>query len=144
MSSQMTNNNVRNLNDICRGLVEDVDYALAAAVVDQETGLLLGVSHTVHYFTQSYLDTVAAAAVEMFRGKAVNTIEKLIAELRATEPKHLTQEIQLTTADTYHFMTVVPNKTNILAVLVTSKKISLGMGWASLRGRLKEIADACP
>lgn len=144
MSSQMTNNNVRNLNDICRSLVEDVDYALAAAVVDQETGLLLGVSHTVHYFTQSYLDTVAAAAVEMFRGKAVNTIEKLIAELRAAEPKHLAQEIQLTTADTYHFMTVVPNKTNILAVLVTGKKISLGMGWASLRGKLKEIADACP
>ena len=55
-----------NLNDICRDLTEEVDHALAAAVVDRQTGLLLGVSHNVSYFTQSYLDTVAAAAVEMF------------------------------------------------------------------------------
>lgn len=133
-----------NLNDICRSITEEVDYALSAAVVDQDTGILLGVAHNVSYFTQSNLDVLAAAAVDLFRGKGVVTVEKLLAELRGEEPKHLVQEIQMTTEGTHHFMTVVPDKPSMLAILVTSKKINLGMGWASLRNRLKEIADACP
>ena len=67
-----------NLNDICRNMTEDIDYAYATAVIDQESGLILGVSHHVEYFTQSYLDAVAAASVELFRGKGITTIEKMM------------------------------------------------------------------
>ena len=133
-----------NLNDICLNMTEDIDYAFAAAVIDQDSGLLLGVSQNVKYFTQSFLDAVAAASVELFRGKGVTTIEKMLAELRGEEPKRTIQEIQFNTEKTYHFMTVVPDKPNILVVLVTSKKINLGMGWTSLRSQLTEIAKACP
>ena len=133
-----------NLNDICSDIVGSVDYALAAAVIDQESGLLLGVANNVAYLNQSILDIVAASAVEMFRGKSVMTVEKMIAELRDVAPRHQIQEIQMTTETTYHFMTVVPNKPDILAVLIAGKKINMGMGWASLRSRLKEIAAACP
>ena len=133
-----------NLNDICRNMAEDIDYAYAAAVIDQESGLILGVSHHVEYFTQSYLDAIAAASVELFRGKGIATIEKMLAELKNEELKRTIQEVQFNTDKTYHFMVVVPDKPDILAVLVTSKKINLGMGWASLRSRLKEIAEACP
>jgi hypothetical protein len=41
-------------------------------------------------------------------------------------------------------MAIVPDRPSVLAILVTSKKANLGMGWASLRSRLKEIAAACP
>ena len=133
-----------NLNDICRNMTEDIDYAFAASVIDQDTGLLLGVSHHVDYFTQSFLDAVAAASVELFRGKGVTTIEKMLAEIKGEEIKKTIQEIQFNTDQTYHFMAVVPDKPNVIVVLVTSKKINLGMGWASLRSRLSEIADACP
>jgi hypothetical protein len=44
-----------NINDICKDVVSNVDSALGCAVVDLNTGLLLGVSHNVPYFTQSYL-----------------------------------------------------------------------------------------
>lgn len=133
-----------NLNDICRNMTEDIDYAFAAAVIDQDSGLLLGVSQNVKYFTQSFLDAIAAASVELFRGKGVTTIEKMLAELRGEEPKRTIQEIQFNTEKTYHFMAVLPDKPNIIVVLVTSKKINLGMGWTSLRSQLTEIAKACP
>lgn len=133
-----------NLNDICSDMIGSVDYAFAAAVIDQETGLLLGVAQNTSHITQNFLDAVAASAVEMFRGKAITTAEKMIAELRGESPRRLVQEIQMTTDATFHFMCVVPDKPKILAVLVAGKKINLGMGWASLRSRLKEIAAVCP
>ena len=42
-----------NLNEIMKEIVDEVDEALAAAVVDLNTGLILGVSHNVPYFTQT-------------------------------------------------------------------------------------------
>jgi len=133
-----------NLNEICKEMMEDVDEAIAAAVVDLESGLLLGVAHNVPYFTQTYLDGVAAASVDMMRGKAVRNVEKLIAGIRGEEAKPMINEIQFVTDKTYHFMTVVPDKPNAMAILITSKKASMGMGWASLRNKLSEIAPGCP
>ncbi len=133
-----------NLNDICRGIVEEVDDALAAAVVDQNTGLLIGVSNNSRLFSQSHLDVLAAAAVDMFRGRGIGRIEKMIAELRKTEPEPMLRELQFSTDETYHFMTVVPGKPDLLALLVTTHDVNIGMGWASLRRRLDEIVAASP
>ncbi|WP_372987331.1 hypothetical protein [Marinobacter sp.] len=133
-----------NLNEICQNMVNEVGDALGAAVVDLESGLLLTVAHNVPYFTQSYLDAVAAAAVDMFRGKTVNTVEKLIASQRGTDVHRLVQEVQMTTEKTYHFMSIVPGKPNALMVLITGKKANLGMGWAALRGALPKVSPLCP
>lgn len=133
-----------NLNEICQNMVNEVGDALGSAIVDLESGLLLTVAHNVPYFTQSYLDAVAAAAVDMFRGKTVNTVEKLIASQRGTEVHRLVQEVQMTTEKTYHFMSIVPGKPNALMVLITGKKANLGMGWAALRGALPKVAPLCP
>lgn len=133
-----------NLNDICKEIMDDVDEALASAVVDLESGLLLGVSHNVPYFTQTYLDGVAAASVDMFRGKSVRNVEKLIGSMRGEEPQPMIKEMQFVTDKTYHFMIIVPGKPNAMAILVTSKRANLGMGWASLKSKLPEIAPGCP
>jgi hypothetical protein len=113
-------------------------------VVDLSTGLLLGVAHNVPYFTQSYLDAVAAAAVEMFRGKGVSGVEKLLSQQRGTPVKNSIREVQMSTERTYHFMSIVPGKPDAMAVLITSTKANLGMGWAALRKSLPEIAPHCP
>ena len=133
-----------NLNDICKAITEEVDHALAAAVVDLESGLLLGVAHHVTYFNQSFLDSIAAASVEIFRGTGVKTVESLISQLRNEEPRSHIEDLHFSTDKTHHFMTVVPNKPSALAILVTRKKVRLGMGWTSLQNKLAEIADACP
>ena len=132
------------LNSLCRDLVGDVSDALGAAVVDLSSGLLLAAHHNVPYFTQSYLDAVAAAAVDMFRGKTINTVEKLLAGQRGTEVKNSIKEVQMSTDHTYHFMSIVPGKENCLMVLITGRKANLGMGWSALRGALPEIAPMCP
>lgn len=132
------------LNEICQSVVGSVDSAVGAAVVDLSTGLLLGVHHTVPYFTQSYLDAVAASAVDMFRGKAVGNVESMLEQQRGQEVKDTMQEVQMTTTGTFHFMALVPGKPNALAILITTKKANLGSGWAALRSSLPEMAAGCP
>ncbi len=132
------------LNDTLKDLVDTVDGALGCAVVDLSSGLIFGAHHTVPYFTQAYIDAVAAASVEMFRGNNVRTVEKLLATQRGEGQESSIQEIQMTTDNTFHFMSIVPGKQNALVVLITSKKTNLGMGWAALRRTLGEVAPHCP
>lgn len=132
------------IDDKCKDLVDSVDDALAASVVDLNSGLMLGVHHVVPSFTQTYLDAVAAAAVDMFRGKTVSNVEHLLTEQRGEDAHNAMEEIQMTTPKTYHFMTILPDKPNALMVLVTGKKANLGLGWASVRNALPEVAPLCP
>jgi hypothetical protein len=87
------------INDVCNEIVEAVDGALGCGVVDLSTGLLLGVAHKVPYFTQSYLDAVAAAAVDMFRGKTISAVEQLLTATRGTKVEHSLKEVQMTTTE---------------------------------------------
>jgi len=132
------------INQICAQVLQQVDSGLGCAVVDLNTGLLLGVAHNVPYFTQSYLDAVAAAAVDMFRGKNVIAVEDMINNMRGTHDAQLIQEVQMSTKNTYHFMAVVPSKPNALVILITSRKANLGMGWVAVRKSLDVIGPLCP
>lgn len=133
-----------NVNDICSKILTDVPDSLGCAVVDLETGLLLGVAHNVPYFTQSYLDAVAAAAVDMFRGRTVSTVEELLSKNRGEEVRHMLKEIQMTTENTYHFMAIVPQKPDALMVLITSTRANLGAGWSAVRNALPDVAANTP
>ncbi|OQW94377.1 MAG: hypothetical protein BWK79_06155 [Beggiatoa sp. IS2] len=133
-----------NINNICAEIIRSVDSALGCAVVDLNSGLLLGVSHNVPYFTQSYLDAVAAAAVDMFRGRTVAAVEDMICNMRGTQRKYMVKEIQMTTDNTFHFMMVIPDKPDALVILITSKKANLGMGWSSIRMALPKLTPLCP
>lgn len=132
------------LDKICQDMVKNVTDALGAAVVDLESGLLLSVHHNVPYFTQTYLDAVAAAAVDMFRGQTISTVEDMLANQRGQPVKRMMKEVQMSTEHTYHFMSIVPGKENALLVLITGRKGNLGMGWAAVRGALPKIAPLCP
>lgn len=132
------------IDDKCKELVENVDDALGAAVVDLNSGLMLGVHHIVPHFTQTYLDAVAAAAVDMFRGKTISNVEKLLSEQRGEDAAQSMQEVQMTTPKTYHYMSTVTGKPNALLVLITGKKANLGMGWSAVRNSLDDVAKLCP
>lgn len=132
------------LDDLLQEVIADVDGALGCAVVDLESGLLLGVAHSVPYFTSSYLEAVAAAAVDMLRGKNVRAVESLLSNQRGKTVEHMIKEIQMTTDNTLHFMAVVPEKPNALIVLITSRKTNLGMGWSSVRKAMIAVAPLCP
>ena len=132
------------LDTITQKVVSNVDGALGCAVVDLETGLVMGAHHSVPYFTQTYIEAVASAAVNMFRGRGITNIEDLLTKQRGEKVENSIQEVQMTTKGTFHFMTVVPDKPNALVVLITDRKANLGAGWSAVRGALKEIAPECP
>ena len=132
------------LDQITRDITNSVDGALGCAVVDLNTGLLLSASHNVPYFTHSYLEAVAAAAVDMFRGKTVQAVESLLSNQRGKPVSNTIKEMQMTTENTLHFMITLPEKPNGLVVLITSKKTNLGMGWAQLRKSLPDIEPLVP
>ena len=132
------------LDDVLRKIVSDVDGALGCAVVDLNSGLLLGVAHNVPYFTSSYLEAVAAAAVDLFRGKNVRAVESLLSSQRGKTVEKMINEVQMTTERTYHFMATVKEKPDSLVVLITSKSANLGMGWSAVRSNMPSVAPLCP
>jgi hypothetical protein len=133
--------NMSNLNAVCNEVVDDVTDAIACAVVDLNSGMLMGVQHRVSYFTQTYLDAVAAAAVDMFRGKNVRRVEQLLSKHRGTEVKDTFQEIFINSTTVIHFMKLLPEK-EVVVVLVTRKTTNQGMGWAGLRAGCQDILDS--
>jgi len=122
-----------------RSVVDTLDGAIGCAVVDVRTGDLLGVAHNVSYFNQTYLDAVAAAAVQMFRGPTVTHVEELISERRGVAPHHMIEEVQMTTSHTYHFMMILPNNPEAALVLITNRKANLGFSWAALRRAVLDV-----
>jgi hypothetical protein len=130
-----------NLNVICQSVVDDVSDALAVGVVDLNTGMLMGHFHNVPTFTQAYLDAVAAAAVDMFRGKNVRRIEDLLSKVRGKPVKDSFEEIFISSPMTYHFMKLIREK-GALVVMVTKKTTNQGMGWAALRNAIPDVTAA--
>jgi hypothetical protein len=129
--------------EVCKAVVEDVQDCLAVGVVDLNTGMLMGVHHTVPYFTQAYLDAVAAAAVDMFRGKNVRRVEELLSKQRGTEIKDSFEEIFISSISVFHFMHLMRDKEAVV-VMVTRKSTNQGMGWAALRNAISGLKASLP
>lgn len=132
------------LDDVTRSVVNSVDGSLGFAVVDLDSGLLLSVAHNVPYFTQTYLEAVAAAAVDMLRGKNVQAVESLLSGNRGTVVEKTIKEIQMSSDNTLHFISVLPDKPDTAAILITSRNTNLGMGWAAVRKALPGITPLVP
>jgi hypothetical protein len=130
-------------SDVCKTIVEKVDDCLALGVVDLNTGMLMGVHHAVPYFTQAYLDAVAAAAVEMFRGKNVRRVEELLSQQRGEPIKDSFEEIFISSPKVFHFMATIKDKGAVI-VMVTKKTVNQGMGWAAIRNSLSNIKATLP
>jgi len=132
------------LDNILKEITDSVSGSLSCAVVDLNTGLLLGISSKVAYLTDDFFDVIAAAAVDMFRGKSVKGIESLMSMQSGREISKTIKEIQISTDRTYNFMTTLPDKQDMLLVLVTDRSANLGMGWMKLRSTAPKVSPHCP
>lgn len=135
---------MQNLTSVLEGCLKNNKEALCVAVVDLESGLLIAVANNVPYFTETFLDAVAAASVDMFRGKTVSAVEKMLTGLRGSLVRDMIKEAQLTTDGTYHFMATAPASPNALVVLITTRRAEPAAGWAAVHGLLPSIAVLCP
>jgi hypothetical protein len=133
-----------NLTSVLEAYLKDTKQALGVAVVDMHSGLLIGVAHNVPYFTETHLEAVAAAAVDIFRGKTVSAVEKMLTGLRGTLVRDMIKEAQITTDSTCHFMTTSAAKPGVLAVLITSRAADMMAAWTAVRSMLSAAAPFCP
>ena len=132
-----------NTTDVCKAILDKVDDCIAVGVVDLNTGMLMGVHHTVPYFTQAYLDAVAAAAVEMFRGKNVRRVEEMLSQQRGEPIKDSFEEIFISSPKVFHFMATIKDK-GAVVVMITKKTVNQGFGWAAVRNNLNAIKATLP
>lgn len=133
-----------NLTSVLESCLKNTKESLGVAIVDMHSGLLIGVAHRIPYFTDSYLETVAAAAVDVFRGKTVSAVEKMLTGVRGRLVRDMVKEAQITTDATFHFMVTSPAKPGILGVLITSRSVDLMTAWATVRSMLSAAAPYCP
>jgi hypothetical protein len=131
------------VTDVCRKVVDNINDGLACAIVDVNTGMLLGIHHLVPRFTTDYLDAVAAAAVEMFSGRTVKRIEQLLSSMSGVPVQESFEEIFTSSPRVFHFMKLIREK-QVIIILVTRKSVSQGMGWASLRNSVADFITALP
>jgi len=134
----------KNLNQVLQDTVQDLQGALGLAVVDLSSGLLMGVHHIVPYFTQNYLDAVAAATVEMFEGKNVRRVEEMLCNMRGVpRTSSFINEMFFSTDRTNHYLISIKEKGAVI-VLITSKDCNQGMAWSKIRSVTTEIKTLLP
>ena len=132
------------LNKICAEVIDGVSEGLGCAVIDLDSGLLIGISHVTSGLPESLLDTMAASVVEMLRGRAVSIVEEMLAQHNGSKQKRLVESLQLTTDKAHIFIAVVPDKPGYVVALVAGRKATLGSGWASIRSAMPRIQPLCP
>lgn len=127
------------LRELCDGIIADVDGCLGCAVVDLTTGLPLAmqvVPGTV--LNAAALEVMSAAGADYFRGRTVWQLETAMSGGSAVG---FVREIQTTTEDTFHFMSVVPEREDTLLILITDKMANLGLGWIAMRQALERVRE---
>jgi hypothetical protein len=132
------------IDDACSELVAMVDGSVACAVVDLETGMLLGVHNTSHY-SQTLNEVVAAAAVDLFRGESIARVEKMVRAHRGVPEngEHYFNEIHIASEHNFHFAKRVKGGRAVV-LLVTGKTTNIGLGWAHLKAAIPALEPLVP
>jgi hypothetical protein len=132
------------LDEACKAVVTQVSGAVACAVVDLDSGFVLG-QHSASALSPELLEVMARATLNMLRGPDVVTIEREIRKLRAVEEtgEHYFQELQLTSKQNLHFAVVLKDGRAVM-MLVTRRTTNLGLGWAQLRAAIPGVEALLP
>ena len=130
------------LQSVCRDVMDDVDGSLGCVLTDLETGLPLAAEYRAGtVMNADTITLVSYVGIEFFRGKLVRNFERSLSRNRDGS-RGFVREVQLTTSNTYQFMSSVPGWEQVVFILVTNKNVSLGMGLLAVHdavGRIREM-----
>jgi hypothetical protein len=126
---------------VCQDIFERVPQALACAVVDLTTGLLIASRSDSARHPPGFLDVLAAAAVDLVRGRTVRRLEDILASAGGKPVRDTVEEVFLAAFGAHHYLKVLKEKQAVL-VLVTPPTTNQGLGWSVVRGSLAEVAAA--
>lgn len=112
---------------MCKSLLTDVPKALAAGLVDMETGMLLEVISTDSH-PQEIMDMLAAGTAELFEGDMSKQIDATFKKSRGdkeTEPYF--QEMIINSKNLIHLFLRVPSSPGVVGVVVCRADANLGL-----------------
>ncbi|MEY2934851.1 MAG: hypothetical protein RL033_5600 [Pseudomonadota bacterium] len=126
------------LDQACRRIVGFVTGALACAIVELDTGLLLGLSEVPRAEHTGQL--LARATHGLFRGPTASATDELVPGLTGLgiESGPCVDEVQLSTAATLHFCRRLAGGKQAI-VLITNRSTNLAMGWLQLKSTLPAL-----
>jgi len=120
-------------DSMCKALLNDVPKALAAGLVDMETGMLLAVKTTDSH-PQEVMDMLAAATKELFEGDMSMMVDKTFKKSRGdsnTDPYF--KEIIVNSKNLIHMFIRIPAMPNVVATVVC--RIDANLGLVVTKGR---------
>lgn len=127
------------VNESLTAALKNVPKAVAAGIVDMDSGMMLGIKTTESH-PQEVFDFLAAATKDMYEGENVTTIEDIFKKARGVKTKeHYFQEIIVTSQNLLHFFTRIPGQQNIVFAVVCSKDANIGLVLVKGREASKSI-----
>jgi CheY-like chemotaxis protein len=126
------------LDQACRRIAAFVTGALACALVDLDSGLLLGLSEVPRAESTGAL--LARSTHGLFRGPAATALDELVQAVSVPggNVSQGVDELQVSTAATLHFCRRLAGGRHAIA-LVTNRSTNLAMVWLQLRSTLPAL-----
>lgn len=119
--------------------LKDVPKAVAAGVVDMDSGMMLDMKTTASH-PQEVFDFLAAATKDMFEGENVVTIENIFKKARGSKSaEHYFKEIVVYSTNLLHYFTRLPGKDGVVYVAVCSADANVGLVMVKARDIAKQI-----
>jgi hypothetical protein len=114
-------------DSIVKNVLATVPKAVAAGVVDIDSGMLLSIK-TVESHPQKVLEVLAPATREMFEGEMVTTIENLFMKARGVESKeHYFQEMLVSSTHLWHYFGRLKSNSRVVVTVVTHADVNMGL-----------------
>ena len=127
------------LQSVCDRIVGDNEGALSCSILDLDTGLALartcgpGIDDAV-------AERDSHVALDVCRGRMMRQFAQSLADPRPIEG--FVQEAQVTTGQSYLFISSVPDWPDVLVLLVTERNVSMGLGWMAVRQAVEHVAES--
>ena len=129
------------LQIVCRDVMDDVDGSLGCVLTDLETGLPLASEYRAGTIVDAnMIALISYVGIDLFRGKLVRNFERTLSRTYAPSDGFV-REVQLTTSNTYQFMSAVPGWDQAIFILVTDKNVSLGMGLLAVHDAVRRLGE---
>ncbi len=119
--------------------ISNVPKAVAAGVVDMESGMMLSLKTTASH-PQEVFDFLAAATKDMFEGENVTTIENIFKKARGVKSDvRYFQEMIVFSSNLIHYFGRVPTNLNQIFAVVCTIDANIGLVMAKSREIRKAI-----
>lgn len=131
-----------NIDNLLNETINQVPKAVAAGVVDMESGLMLGIKTTSNHPSQVF-DFLAAATKDIFEGDNVTAIEDIFKEARGERKstERYFREIVVFSSNLLHYFTRIPGQDSQVYGVVCHVSANVGLVLVKSRMIAKKFED---